>query len=253
MQKLTSVYCEQIGQGGNWKVEDVYLNSPFSSCISAYNNIVFKIPLTGDGTKIAKSLEKYAFLKSINAPVPLFFEEVELDGIHGIATNNLNANKKEILYVSPNTARKMALTKDEKNIHTLLNSLSSEANQNENYTNAIFGKAEYELSNNKLQTIKNLTWVKHKLFDLASNCARNEICLSEDSVFFSVDIKNSKIDDVIIADFDCILLKQQVNIENNLKNLFRALLEFIQWFCEKNAIPEKEKSQIETLVNTKTI
>ena len=250
MQELTSISSELIGRGGIWECENIYLEPPFCTYGITYNTIVFKRPLENEDFKISDAIKKYSVLKRISAPVPIFFEEVKVGEYHGIATNNLNDNKQGILYVTPNTARNLP-SKNDTEILSVFSSQNSDTEPTCMHSQPQMGKAEKILIEDKLKSIQNIEWVKNRLFALASDCAKNGISLPEDSIFFGVDRNRCLIVDVIIADFDNVSLKQNVTVKENMSNLCESLLEFINRFCEKNDITDKEKSCLESLFNNK--
>lgn len=191
--------CIEIGQGGNWKVYSAKILPKLQFPLIETDDIVIKIPTNGC---IKTNKKNRDLIKKAGIPCLEFMMIGQYKGGMVIVTENLNYRNKSLLYVSSN------YHPSNKN-NCFLEHLS--------FSKRIPCKNEEILSNNKLDSIKNENEVIKELRQLADKCTQNKIMISNDVFFFGVDIIKQTIEDILIADYDCIY----PNTENYLetKNL----------------------------------
>ena len=220
----------RLAQGAISAADEIKLIEPISINGIPYNNLIIKYKLHGSELN-EHFLDVFSKLKEKNIPTFSFFIQGFFDGKPVFITENLNNRTKDVIYVSSNYH-----TKDSKEpvILALLQSMGGINNipepkpENQN-------SKEYYLSNNKLKKIVNIDETIQKGKELALNCYKNSILLPDDSIFYGVDIVNSKIVDLVIGDYDTVSLQsigltQQDNIDSFMRTFDEFQLHFVEGY-----------------------
>ncbi len=241
---------ELIGKGANWAVSRITL---IENDIS--KTIVFKEPLKTQSPD--KNIRNYKLVLSSGLPTLSKFLKRTINEIEGIEAEDLNPEKCDGYYVSPNTIR------NSKNCASVILECLSDRDKSipdeckgfniEEYINypekisddmdALIEKriligAEKYVYENKIRVISNLNaFLINSKADM-KKASDNRIELFSDAFFFRVTETTKEID-YKIADFDCIISHRDLEItpsqlfEGNLSYFETALNEFFIFFIEE--------------------
>lgn len=251
---MTSYKEDFIGNGGHWNVKRITFTVE-----GVKKSIIHKEPIKNGNTK--KNIDNYKLILSSNLPtLSKYFDKIH-NGLKIIEAEDLNPEKCDGLYVSPNTVRTSKNCSNEiinylksnnktKTINTeckefdFENIFSQAENIPDDIINALREKkilygAEKDVYENKIKNISNFRDFliqSKKDMKIASD---NRVELYSDAFFFKVTDSSSTIS-YKIADFDCINSYKDDEIDldvlfNGNKYYFETSLnEYLKFFVEES-------------------